>query len=237
MQDLGLGSDALESVTGLLAGLNAAISRHNFEQGTSSDAGELARAALLESLSVQLRDRLPSLFEPTPQEIRTALASFASGQTFAISRTGFLCAPDLPLARLLPQPRTGQSHRCGKALYAMMRDRVAFERALVPAQLRGLADCRGVCRRLVRQDGLEGAEPQPGQDQRFHPICFQEDEIRAWTAPRLCLSTSSRALRRALMAGVTSNFALTSTARPRPSSSRSGICARACRGRSSRHRD
>ena len=83
MRGLGLDSDALESVTGLLAGLNAAITRQNFELGTSSDAGELARTALLESLSVQVRDRLPSLFEPTPQDIRTALASFASGQNLA----------------------------------------------------------------------------------------------------------------------------------------------------------
>lgn len=50
------------------------------------DAGELAKAALLESLSVQLYDKLPSLLEPTPQEIRRALASFASDDAFNAGR-------------------------------------------------------------------------------------------------------------------------------------------------------
>jgi hypothetical protein len=129
MQDLGLGSDALESVTGLLAGLNAAISRHNFEQGTSSDAGELARAALLESLSVQLRDRLPSLFKPTPQDIRTALASFASGQNFATLARDFFArltyrSLDYYLSRELAN-HTGAGKR-----FADDAARVAFDRAL-----------------------------------------------------------------------------------------------------------
>jgi hypothetical protein len=80
---LGLDRFTFDSVTGLLAGLNDAINREAFSQGISSDAGELARAALLECFSVQLQHKLPSLFEPSLQEIRKALASFASGQNFA----------------------------------------------------------------------------------------------------------------------------------------------------------
>lgn len=80
---LGIGANALGSMPGLLSGIELAIDRKAFDLGVSSDAGELAKAALLESLSVRLRDRLPSLFEPTPQEIRLALASFASGTHFA----------------------------------------------------------------------------------------------------------------------------------------------------------
>ena len=83
MADLGIDRAALGSVTALLAGLNNAIGRQAFALGRSSDAGEMARSALLESLSVQMRDRLPTLFDPTPQEIRKALASFASGPKFA----------------------------------------------------------------------------------------------------------------------------------------------------------
>ena len=60
-----------------------AIDRHSFEAGASSDAGYLAKTALLETLSAQLRDRLPTLLEPTPQEIRKALGGFASGDRFA----------------------------------------------------------------------------------------------------------------------------------------------------------
>ncbi|MFV2035621.1 MAG: hypothetical protein ACC631_11045, partial [Halocynthiibacter sp.] len=74
LRELGVGDDSLGSVSALLAGLSHSIDEHAFMVGRSSDAGELARAALLESLSVQLRDKLPTLFEPTPQEIRKALA-------------------------------------------------------------------------------------------------------------------------------------------------------------------
>jgi len=42
---------------------------------------------------VQLRDRLPSLFEPTPQDIRTALGSFASGDRFAELSRDFFARP------------------------------------------------------------------------------------------------------------------------------------------------
>ena len=81
--ELGVGDNALTSVAGLISGLEMAIDRHSFEAGASSDAGYLAKTALLETLSAQLRDRLPTLLEPTPQEIRKALGGFASGDRFA----------------------------------------------------------------------------------------------------------------------------------------------------------
>jgi hypothetical protein len=43
----------------------------------------MARATLLDSLSKNLRARLPTLYEPTPQELRRALAGIASGDRFA----------------------------------------------------------------------------------------------------------------------------------------------------------
>lgn len=89
LEALGIGPNALDSVLGLLSGIEIAIDRNAHDLGASSDAGELAKAALLESLSVQLRDRLPSLFEPTPQEIRSALAGFASGNQFAVLARDF----------------------------------------------------------------------------------------------------------------------------------------------------
>ena len=89
LADLGAGDQAGNSVTSLLAGLSTSIDQNAFETGRSSDAGELARSAFLESLSVQLRNRLPSLFDPTPQEIRKAMASFASGQNFAVLARDF----------------------------------------------------------------------------------------------------------------------------------------------------
>ncbi|MGX9352230.1 hypothetical protein ACS3QZ_13590 [Shimia sp. W99] len=127
--DLGVGENALSSVTGLLAGLELAIDRQSFRFGASSDAGELAKTALLETLSVQLRDRLPSLFEPTPQEIRAALGSFASGNRFADLARDFFArltyrSLDYYLSRELAN-HTGQDKR-----FADDAQRVAFQQAL-----------------------------------------------------------------------------------------------------------
>lgn len=129
LADLGVGENALSSVTGLLAGLELAIDRQSFELGGSSDAGELAKSALLESLSVQLRDRLPTLFEPTPQEIRAALGSFSSGDRFALLARDFFArltyrSLDYYLSRELAN-HTGQDRRFGSDA-----DRVAFQQAL-----------------------------------------------------------------------------------------------------------
>lgn len=129
MAELGLPSAALNSVTGLLAGLNSAITQQAFDQGQSSDAGELARAALLESLSVQLREELPTLFEPTPQEVRKALASFSGGQEFSKLARDFFArlsyrSLDYYLSRELAD-HIGVGKR-----FENDGDRVAFEAAL-----------------------------------------------------------------------------------------------------------
>ena len=129
LANLGIDKAALTSVTRLLSGLNEAISQQSFELGKSSDAGELARAALLESLSEQLRDRLPSLFEPTPQEIRNALASFSGGQNFARLAREFFArltyrSLDYYLSRELAN-HTGAGKR-----FADDAERVAFDEAL-----------------------------------------------------------------------------------------------------------
>lgn len=129
LADLGVGDNAPSSVTGLLAGLELAIDRQSFERGFSSDAGELAKSALLETLSVQLRDKLPSLFEPTSEEIRTALGRFASGDRFATLARDFFArltyrSLDYYLSRELAN-HTGEARR-----FADDAQRVAFQQAL-----------------------------------------------------------------------------------------------------------
>ena len=129
LADIGAGADATRSVSAFLAGLNKSIDQNAFEAGRSSDAGELARSALLESLSVQLRDRLPSLWEPSSQEIRKALASFASGDNFAGLARDFFArlsyrSLDYYLSRELAN-HTGRDKR-----FASDAERTEFQRAL-----------------------------------------------------------------------------------------------------------
>lgn len=129
LAELGIGENALGSVTGLLAGLELAIERNGFHQTAGSDAGLLAKTALLESLSVQLRDRLPTLFEPTPEEIRGALGFFASGDHFAMLARDFFArltyrSLDYFLSRELAN-HTGPEKR-----FADDAQRIAFQQAL-----------------------------------------------------------------------------------------------------------
>ncbi|MEO0765704.1 MAG: hypothetical protein AAFY75_06755 [Pseudomonadota bacterium] len=129
LTDLGMATSELDSVTGLLAGLGRTVDRNSFDLRGSSDAGELAKAALLESLSVQLRDRLPTLFEPTPQEIRKALASFASGQAFAkLARDFFARLTYRSLVYYLS--RELAKHTGGDRRFSTDAQRVAFQQAL-----------------------------------------------------------------------------------------------------------
>lgn len=129
LEALGIGPNALTSVAGLLSGIELAIDRNSYDLGASSDAGELAKAALLESLSVQLRDKVPSLFEPTPQEIRSALASLASGDRFALLARDFFArlthrSLDYYLSSELAN-HTGADRR-----FANDAERAAFQQAL-----------------------------------------------------------------------------------------------------------
>jgi hypothetical protein len=129
LERLGIGRHNGASLAALLSGIDKAIERRAFEGGRSSDAGELARAALLESLSENLRGRLPTLFEPTPQEVRKALAGFAGGDRFAQLARDFFArltgrSLDWYLSRELAN-HTGPGRR-----FDTDADRTAFQGAL-----------------------------------------------------------------------------------------------------------
>ncbi|SPH24386.1 hypothetical protein DEA8626_03438 [Defluviimonas aquaemixtae] len=129
LEDLGAGPNALQSIPDLLVGLNRIIEQNTFEAGRSSDPGELARLALVETLSAHLTDRLPSLFAPEPTEIRRALAAFAGGQAFASLARDFFArltyrSLDYYLSRELAN-HTGPGRR-----FSTDADRTAFQRAL-----------------------------------------------------------------------------------------------------------
>lgn len=126
LRGIGADPEAARSITGLLTELSGAIDAEAFRSGRSSDAGELSKAALLESLSVQLQSRVPSLFEPTPQEVRSALGSLAQGRNFAMLARDFFArltfrSLDYYLSREMAL-HTGHGRR-----FATDADRVAFQ--------------------------------------------------------------------------------------------------------------
>lgn len=129
LADLGFGPDSLSSLPAFLTGLSNAIERNAFDVGYSSDISGLAKAALIETIADKLGERLPTLFEPTPQELRKALAGYASGQEFSrLTRTFFANLTyrslDYFLSRELAN-HTGTDRR-----FATDANRVSFERAL-----------------------------------------------------------------------------------------------------------
>ncbi len=89
----------------------------------------MARAPCFEESLAELRDRLPSLFEPTPQEIRAALGAFASGNRFAVLARDFFArltyrSLDYYMSRELAN-HTGQGKR-----FDTDAPRVGFQHAL-----------------------------------------------------------------------------------------------------------
>lgn len=118
-----------ESVSALLSSINETIEQYTFEQGRSSDIGLMAQSALLETLSAQLRDRLPSLFKPQPSDIRSVLGQFAGGQPFGeLSREFFARLTYKSLDYYLS--RELANHTGAEARFSGDADRVQFERAL-----------------------------------------------------------------------------------------------------------
>jgi hypothetical protein len=127
----GIGADPVSAgtITGLLTELSGAIDAEAFHSGRASDAGALAKAALLESLSVQLHARVPSLFDPSPQDVRSALGALSQGKNFALLARDFFArltyrSLDYYLSRELAV-HTGQEKR-----FATDADRVAFQNDL-----------------------------------------------------------------------------------------------------------
>ena len=118
-----------DSVSSLLSSVNEAIDQFTFENGRSSDIGLIAQSALIESLSSKLRGSLPSLFDPQPAEVRSALGKFAGGQMFGELARDFFArltykSLDYYLSRELAN-HTGHGAR-----FATDADRVEFEQAL-----------------------------------------------------------------------------------------------------------
>lgn len=129
LNELGITQEQSGSVAGLLAGLGRVLDEVSYQAGRSSDAGELAKASLLESLSIHLRDSVPSLLEPTAADVRKALASLSSGQEFSKLARDFFArlafrSIDYFLSRELAN-HTGNGQR-----FATDTDRTIFQQDL-----------------------------------------------------------------------------------------------------------
>lgn len=74
----------------VVAAFSAAVDHYAREQGGRTDLGEMAQMAAVESLTALVGPNLPSLFEPSPEEVQRAIGRFAAGDRFsALAREFF----------------------------------------------------------------------------------------------------------------------------------------------------
>ena len=159
LDGLGIAKDEAGELSSLLTEISRAIDQQALELGQSSDIGGMAKSALIESLALQMRDKLPSLFEPTAREVRHALAGFSSGSGFATLSRDFFArltyrSLDCYLSRELA------NHTGAGARFADDAGRVAFLRPNVLHLLAQIRIALGAARGTVRitPDGAAFAE-------------------------------------------------------------------------------
>ena len=82
LQALGLEIDTAPTFLGVIGALADAVDREAVRVGGRTDLGELTQQAAAESLTAVVGQGLPSLFSPTPEEVRRALARLTSRDGF-----------------------------------------------------------------------------------------------------------------------------------------------------------
>jgi len=90
LQGLGLDLPSDPTLIELTRAVTDALDDWATARGNRTDLGEMARLALVETLTGFVAPQLPSLFDPHPGEVRHALGRLASGDRFAeLSRAFF----------------------------------------------------------------------------------------------------------------------------------------------------
>ena len=82
LRELGLDIDTSPTLLSIVGAFTDAIERQAARLGGRTDLGELAQQAAAESLTTTAATVLPSLFSPTPEEVRRVLARLTSRDGF-----------------------------------------------------------------------------------------------------------------------------------------------------------
>ncbi|CAM3583087.1 hypothetical protein THPR109532_17285 [Thalassospira profundimaris] len=91
LRAVGVAAPDNPSATDLVAGYDAAIEAvQRRSDGDVTDLGEMARQAGISALYSLIEERLPSLWEPTREDVRTTLATFVGPEKFGELSQRFL---------------------------------------------------------------------------------------------------------------------------------------------------
>ena len=90
LRDLGVQVRDQASFMDLVAAITEAGESHTRGRGHRTDLGEMAQMAAIETVTALVGPKLPSLFEPGPEELQRELGYFATGDRFgALAREFF----------------------------------------------------------------------------------------------------------------------------------------------------
>jgi hypothetical protein len=202
LRHLGIEAPDQPSLMDLVAGISGAVDKYARESGDRTDFGEMAQMSAAESFVALVAPNLPSLFEPNPGEVQRAVGRLAGGDRFStLAREFFARLTQRTLDYYLS--RELSNHIGIGKRFEDDRARSQFDAALGTTLPGSIANCRGVRRRMVRQERLSWRRAHSGCRSPVRPGCFQKDPGRAPEAPR-CSGVSI------------SSFAVASTGRQGP---------------------
>jgi hypothetical protein len=164
------------SLLDVVASLSAAVDRHARDQGGRTDLGEMAQMAAVESLTAVVAPVLPSLFEPSPEEVQRAIGRLAGGDRFsALAREFFARLTHRTLDYYLS--RELSNHIGAEQRFRDDAARSGFDKALD-------RHCREASRIVEEFAGgwygknvYQGEGLAPNDVRRFAPVAFKK--IRA----------------------------------------------------------
>lgn len=165
---------SVASLSDLLTGLARDLDR----APASTDLGEISRLAYVTALGAEMEARLPTLFEPTPADLRAALGQMSSGQGFSqLARRFFAELTRRTLAYYLS--RELAAHTGAGQRFTHDRERVVFDQALAEHTWQASGIVAKFAAGWYGKHVWQGDGPTPAKIERFSGFAFRKlrDEL------------------------------------------------------------
>jgi hypothetical protein len=173
LRSLGLEIPDRPSLMDVAAAYSGAVDRHIRRTGGRTDLGEMAQMAAVESLTAAVAPHLPSLFGPTPEEVRREIGRCASGDRFAALAREFFArltqrSLDYYLSRELAN-HTGNGQRFADDAARARFDEALWRHCREASRIVEAFAGGWYGRNVYQRDGLT-----PDAVGRFAPVAFKK---------------------------------------------------------------
>lgn len=171
LEELGAGSD---SVSGFLASLTRALDRTS----ATTDLGEMAKMSLISAFGDEIQRRVPSLYEPSAADIRSAIGQLAGGDGFSdLTRRFYADVTRQTLSYYLS--RVLASHTGPTKRFTDDAQRVAFDSALKTHTWEAAGIVREFASGWYGKTIWQGDGPTPEKIAKFSAYAFKKvrDEL------------------------------------------------------------